>query len=155
MEIIITKCYVELESKEDLEWQKEKNYDQYSSNFVHHFIHFNLETVERKLKLSSAKVTINNIEEEYPSKYIKVFDDKTNKYEYVGDVADLNDYPIHSKFHLSTCTKKDKELSIRIVDYLWDNKFSFDNENPVDVQCGFSLNHKFEIKSSPMKRWGY
>ena len=154
MEIIITKCYVELESKEDLEWQKEHNFDQYSIDRVEHFIHFNLETVERKLKLTSTKETINNIEK-YPSKYIEVFDDKTNKYEYVGNVEDLNDYPIHSKFQASTCTRKDKELSIRIVDYLWDNNFTFYNENPVDVQCEFSLNHKFEIKSSPMKRWGY
>ena len=153
MEIIITKCYVELESKEDLEWLKEENYDQSSINYVRHFIHFNLETVERKLKLSSAKVTINNIEEEYPSEDIYIFDNKTNKYEYVGDVENLNDYPIHSKFQLSTCTRKDKELSIRIADYLWDNKFTYYNENPVDVQCGFSLNHKFEIKSSRMRVW--
>ena len=98
-------------------------------------------------------MTLNNIDE-LPSNEISIFDDTTNKYENVGVTEHLCDYPIHSKFHCSTCTKKDKELSIRIVDYLWDNKFSFGNENPVDVQCGFSLNHKFEIKSSSMKRWG-
>jgi len=151
MEIIITKCYVEFESKKDLEL--EKQFDQHSINLIHHFIHFNQETVERKLKLTSCVVTINNIEKS-SSTGIDVFDDETNKYEYVGDTESLCDYPIHSKGHDSTCTKKDKELSIRIVDYLWDNKFSFNNKSPVDVQCGFSLNHKFEIKSSSMKRWG-
>ena len=150
MEIIITKCYVELESKKDLEL--EKQFDQHSIKLIHHFFHFNHEKVERKLKLTSCIVTINNIDK-HPSDDISIFDNKTNKYEYVGDTETLCDYPIHSKFHCSTCTKKDKELSIRIVDYLWNNKFSFKNENPVYVQCGFSLNHKFEIKSSSMKRW--
>ena len=152
MEITITKCYVELENIKDKEY--EKKYDQYSINLIHHFIHFNQETIERKLMLSSYIVTINNIENETINS-INIFDDKTNKYENVGIIEDLTLFRIHSKYHLSTCTKKDKELSIRIVNYLWmDNKFSFENENPVDVQCGFSLNHKFEIKSSPMKVWG-
>ena len=39
MEIIITKCYVEFESKKDLEL--EKKYDQHSINLIHHFIYFN------------------------------------------------------------------------------------------------------------------
>ena len=151
MEITITKCYVELESLKDLEL--EKKYDQYSINLIHHFIHFNQEKVERKLKVTTSIVTLGNIDKLY-SKGISIFDDTTNKYEDVGTIEELCDYHIHSKYHCTTCTKKDKELSIRIVNYLWDNKCRFDNENPVDVQCGFSLNHKFEIKSSPMRRWG-
>ena len=98
-------------------------------------------------------MTLGNIDKLY-SNGIDIFDDTTNKYEYVGTTEELCVYSIHSKFQCSTYTKKDKELSIRIVDYLWDNKCRFENENPVDVQCGFSLNHKFEIKSSSMKRWG-
>ena len=44
MEITITKCYIEFESKKDLEL--EKQFDQHSINLIHHFIHFNQETVE-------------------------------------------------------------------------------------------------------------
>ena len=49
MEITITKCYVELENIKDKEY--EKKYDQYSINLIHHFIHFNQETIEPKFFL--------------------------------------------------------------------------------------------------------
>ena len=119
MEIIITKSEVKV--------------DDYN---IYHTLYFKHNGEDRKMRLKCYDYTDNTLYH-----YIHIYNNKEEIYEYVGNVFNLWD----DSEEETDCSKKDKELSMKIVWELREEGFSFEGEDRIDYQCSFELPKKLEI----------
>ena len=119
MEIIITKSEVKV--------------DDYN---IYHTLYFKHNGEDRKMRLKCYDYTDNTLYH-----YLYIYNSKEEIYEYVGNVFNLWD----DSEEETECSKKDKELSMKIVWELREEGFSFEGEDRIDYQCNFNLPHKLEL----------
>lgn len=105
-------------------------------DYIYHTLYFTHNGVDRKLLLKCYDYTDNTL-----NHYISIYNNQEEIYEYVGNVFNLWD----DSEDETDCSEKDRELSMKIVDAIWSENFSFEGEDRIDYQCHFELPKELEI----------